>query len=83
MLSIILHGLATVLRSRHALALENLTLRQQLTILQRNATKPHLKRRDRAFWVLISRVSTDWQRALVAVQPETVIRWHRRGFRLY
>jgi putative transposase len=83
MFSTILHGIATIFRSRHARALENLALRQQLAVLQRNARKPRLKRRDRAFWVLISRIWSDWRKPLCIVQPETVIRWHRRGFRLY
>jgi putative transposase len=83
MSSIILHVITTVFRSRHALALENLALRQQLAVLQRNAKRPRLKRWERGFWVLISRIWKDWQKALVVVQPETVIRWHRKGFRLY
>jgi putative transposase len=83
MLSTIVHALGTVFRSRSALALENLALRQQVAVLQRNARKPRLKRQDRAFWVLISRIWSDWRKPLCIVQPETVIRWHRRGFRLY
>jgi hypothetical protein len=83
MLLIILRAIGTAIRSQHALALENLSLRQQLTVLQRNARKPRLKSWGRAFWVLASRLWTDWQKALVVVQPETVIRWHRQGFRLY
>ena len=39
--------------------------------------------RDRALWVLLSRLWADWRKPLTLVQPETVIRWHRRGFRLY
>ena len=74
MLSMILHAIATAFRSHHALALENLTLRQQLAILQRNARRPRRKRWDRAFWVLVSQLWSDWQKALVVVQPETVIR---------
>jgi putative transposase len=83
MLSIILHAIGTVFRGRHALALENLALRQQLGVLQRNTRTPRLKRWDRGFWVLISRIWKDWQRPLSIVQPDTVIRWHRQGFRLY
>ena len=83
MLSMILHAIATAFRSHHALALENLALRQQLAVLQRNARRPRLKRWDRVFWVLVSRLWSGWQKTLVVVQPETVIRWHRQGFRLY
>jgi hypothetical protein len=83
MFSIILRGLATLFRSRRALALENPAIRQQLAVLQRNAKRPRLRRWDRGFWVLVSRIWSDWQNALVFVRPETVIRWHRQGFRLY
>jgi hypothetical protein len=83
MLSIILHALATAFRSHHALALENLALRQQLAVLQRNVWKVRLRRWDRAFWVFIARIWTEWQKPLSIVQPETVIRWHRQGIRLY
>jgi hypothetical protein len=83
MLSSILLAIATTLTSRHTLALENLALRQQLAALQRNARRPRLKSWDRAVWVLLSRFWSDWQKAVVVVQPETIIRWRRQGFRLY
>jgi hypothetical protein len=38
---------------------------------------------DRALWVILSRICRDWRRHLVVVQPDTVIRWHRLGWRLY
>jgi len=68
---------------RAALVAENLALRQQLAVFKRNAKRPRLKRRDRLFWVLISRFWSGWQSTLVIVQPATVVRWHRLGFRLY
>ena len=71
------------LRSHRALALENLAFRHQLDVLQRNAKRPPLTNRDRTFWVILSRVWTDWRTSLTLVQPDTVIRWHRQGFRLY
>ena len=65
------------------LILENLPLRQQLAVLQRSVKRPHLRRRDRAFWVLLSRVWANWRSVLTIVKPDTVVRWHRKGFRLY
>ena len=45
--------------------------------------RPKLRPRDRIFWVLLSRLWSNWRSALAIVQPETVIRWHRMGFKLY
>ena len=60
-----------------------LLLRHQLVVLQRTARKPRLRRTDRIFWVLLSPIWTGWQESLAIVRPESVIRWHREGFRLY
>ena len=70
-------------RSRIALQLEILALRHQLQVLQR--TRPRrlrLAEMDRWLWVVLSRLLAEWRTALVIVKPETVIAWHRRGFRL-
>ena len=64
------------------LAVENLALRQQLGVLNRSVKRPKLRRWDRVFWVWLSRLWTGWRSTLIIVKPETVIRWHRRGFRL-
>ncbi len=69
--------------SQAALAAENLALRQQLLIFKREKPRPRLRRRDRLFWVLLTRLWNDWRSALVIVQPATVCRWHRAGFRLF
>ena len=66
-----------------ALAAENLALRQQLAVLRQSVKRPELRRRDRVFWVWLSRLWKDWRSVLVIVQPETVVRWHQLGFRLY
>jgi hypothetical protein len=71
------------LNSQRELALENLALRQQLAILHRKTKRPKLNNADRAFWVALSRLWPDWQSALILVKPETVIGWHRKGFKLY
>ena len=71
------------LRSRRELALENLALRQQLAILHRKTKRPRLTQADRAFWVALCGRWPNWQNALLIVKPETVIGWHRKGFKLY
>lgn len=65
------------------LTAENIALRQQLTVLKRTKSRPVLRERDRIFWGLLSHVWLDWRDALFIVRPETVIRWHRRAFKLY
>ncbi len=64
-----------------ALRLENLALRQQLAILQHQSKRPRLKNRDRCFWIVLSRLFDGWKSCLVIANPDTVIRWHRAGFR--
>lgn len=69
--------------SRLSLAAEILVLRQQLLVLNRSLKRPKLPRRDRLFWVCLSRLWKDWRDALIIIKPDTVIKWHREGFRLY
>jgi putative transposase len=69
--------------SRISLAAEILILRQQLLVLNRTVKRPKHRRQDRLFWVCLSRLWKDWRERLVIVKPETVIKWHREGFRLY
>jgi putative transposase len=83
MLTLILHTLFSGLKSRRGLVLENLALRHQLIVVQRNVRKPRIRDRDRILWTLLSRFWKEWRKPLVLVQPETVIRWHREGFRRY
>jgi putative transposase len=70
-------------RSRAELLAENALLRHQLQVLQRQVKRPPLTRRDR-FWLLIlaSRIA-QWPQALLIIQPDTLLRWHRQGFRLF
>ena len=65
------------------LALENLALRQQVTIMKRSTKRPRLRDRDRLFWILLSRFWRNWKEQLIVVKPETVLRWHRMGFKLF
>jgi putative transposase len=75
--------LSSIFRSRAALQLENLALRHQIGVLQRSARKHLTLTPDRLLWVWLSRVWRGWRSALAIVQPETVIAWHRAGFRLF
>src|SRR5260221_7181500 len=71
------------LHSRHHLLLENLALRQQVLVLARHRPRPRFPNADRFLWVMSRRFWSRWQRALILVQPETVVGWHRAGFKLY
>ena len=73
----------SLFRGKRALVLENLALRQQLAVYKRVQKHPRLRSSDRAFWVWLSRLWDRWEAPLILVRPETVIRWHRQGFKLY
>jgi hypothetical protein len=76
--------LRELVQSRAALHLEMIALRHQLQVLQRSRPQRlRLARADRGLWAWLSRTWKDWRTALVIVKPETVIAWHRQGFRLY
>lgn len=96
-LLILLRSLVSLFRTRRDLAFENLMLRQQLAVLKEKGGRPRLSAADRcayrlivcvdfavflaAPWVLVSKLLPGWRDALHIVRPETVIRWHREGFR--
>ena len=65
------------------MALEKLALRQQLAILARTHPHHRLRKTDRLFWVWLSRIWENWRKSLIVVNPDTVVRWHRKGFALY
>ena len=80
--SLILGAAADLVRSRSELVAENALLRQQLIVLARTAKRPRLSRADRPLLVLLASRVRAWRQALLIVQPETLLRWHRAGFRL-
>ena len=83
-LTTLLATLSSIFRSRATIQLENLALRHQIGILQRSARRrPKLTPADRLLWVGLSRIWSDWRSALAIVKPETVVAWHRAGFRLF
>ena len=58
-------------------------MRHQLVVLQRQIKRPRIFNSDRTLWILLHNLWREWKTCLVIVKPETVIRWHRQGFRLY
>jgi putative transposase len=80
----LLAGLTSTLRTRTSLQVEVLALRHQLAVLQRNKRRRvPLRVWDRFLWVALVRLWPEWRKSLVVVKPETVIGWHRKGFRFY
>ena len=76
-------AVSATFKSRAALQLENLALRHQLGVLQRSVKRPELPPADRLLWAWLCVVWSGWRSALVIVKPDTVIAWHRKGFRLF
>jgi putative transposase len=80
---LLLGALADRLRSSAELAAENRLLRQQLILACRQIKKPRLTPRDRVTLVLLARQTKTWISTMLLVRPETVLRWHREGFKLF
>jgi putative transposase len=78
-----LHCALAFFRSHEEQAIVELALRQQLAVYAQDRPRPNLSPLDRAFWVALSRLWPSWKNHLVVVRPETVVRWHREGFRRY
>src|SRR5215469_9058439 len=77
----LLWAFAAAMRPRVLLVADNLCLRQQLAVLQRRTPRPRLEEADRRFWILACRWFSGWRTSLLIVKPETVLRWHRQGWR--
>jgi putative transposase len=76
-------ALGDLVRSRAALVAENAILRHQLAILRRSVRRPRCTPADRALLVLLASRVRAWRSALLIVQPDTLLRWHRQLFRGY
>ena len=81
--SLILGTLTDLARSKSALVAENALLRVPLVILRRQVKRPACTKTDRMLLVLLARMVRTWKQALYIVQPETLLRWHHQGFKLY
>jgi transposase InsO family protein len=75
--------LISAFRSRQDLILENLALRQQLLVLHAKRPRARLHSFDKLFWIALRKLWSGWKKSLILVTPDTVVRWHRKGFRLY
>ncbi len=80
--SLVLGTVADLTRGRSELVLENAFLRQQVIVLSREKKRPALTNKDRRLLVLLARLLPAWKEALMIVQPDTLIRWHRELFRI-
>ena len=81
--SLLLGTMTDLSRSKSELGAENALLRQQLIILRRQVKRHACTRRDRMLLVFLSRMARTWKQALFIVQPQTLLLWHRQGFKLY
>ena len=63
--------------------MENVALRQQVIVLQRSVTRAKVEDSDRIFWILMRITLKTWRETLMIVKPDTVIAWHRNGWRFY
>ena len=68
-------------RSRRSLLTEIALLRHQLTVLHRSVARPRVTRLDRIVLVALAAITPTWRNVLRVVQPETLLRWHRAGFK--
>ena len=77
----LLVGFRSVLQDRMGLLLEGFALRHQIIILKRSASRPNFNSFDRLIWIILATVWPDWKQGLEIIQPETVKRWRKRGWR--
>ena len=82
-LQLALTFLGALFKSQRQLALENLAPRQQVAMLRQSVKRPRAKHADNLFWIFFSRHVDGWRTLLHGLHPDTVVRWHRQGFRLY
>jgi hypothetical protein len=83
LLKLIFGVLVRSFHARRDLLMENLALRQQLAVLARRRPQPRFSNGDRFLWIMLRHFWPEWRKALILVQPETVVGWHRAGFTLY
>ncbi len=83
LMTLLLHAIRAMARSRAEIVIENLALKQQVMVLKDKHPRPTLTDGDRAFWVALRAVWSRWTRLLVIVEPDTVVRWHRTRFRCH
>jgi hypothetical protein len=82
-LPVVVGLLRDLTRSRDQLIAENALLRQQLIVASRKVKRPVFKPYERGLMVLLAGIVRGWRDAVLLVKPETILRWHREGFRLF
>src|SRR3977135_2507983 len=80
-LIVLLRSIGLICGGHRAIVLQNLALRQQLAALTRTVKSPPLRSTDRLLWGLLAKGWQDWHSALIIVQADTVVRWHRQWLR--
>ena len=83
MIRCLAYAFKAIFKSRAKLVAKNLCLRQQLIVLKRRQIRPRLRDSDRRFWVLACQWFSGWRQSLLVVKPDTVVRWHRKGWKAY
>jgi len=63
------------------LTTKNLALQQQLIVMNRSIKRPQIKTKDRLFWIILYLFWNNWQNSLIVLKPETVVGWHKKGFK--
>ncbi len=81
--SLVRGSLQDLVRTKPQLIAENGLLRQQLIVLNRSVKRPRLTARDRSLLVLLASHVRAWKETVLIVKPDTLLRWHRQGFRLF
>jgi len=80
----LLEGVAAdLLQTKPELVAENALLRQQLIVSERQVKHPTFTSFDRGLFVVLASRLPNWKRALLIVKPDTLLKWHRRGFKLF
>jgi len=79
----VIDAVIALFKPRWQLVAEIVCLRQQLIVLQRQSKRPIFRNQDRRFWILMCCCFAAWRDCLLIVKPQTVLRWHARGWRAY
>jgi hypothetical protein len=80
MLTLVITFLDSLFKFQRQLVLENLALKQQVTMLRKSVKRPRATTADKLFWIFFSRYVEGWRQVLHGLHPDTVVRWHRQAF---
>ncbi len=83
MIRCLAYAFTAIFKSSARMIAENLCLRQQLIVLKRRQARPQLRDADRRFWIVACPMFSEWSRSLIVVKPDTVVGWHRKGWKAY